>query len=133
MPPEAAEVQRWLRKAHRDWSAARKILASQEPETDVAAFHCQQAVEKMLKAYLLHRAVEFEKVHDLGRLLDQCAALLADFEELRDAVIPLTIYAVAFRYPGPAEPNREQVESALTAVEQVWVFLRGILPEDILP
>ena len=133
MPPETSEVRRWLRKARHDWSAAQKIMTSDGVETEVAAFHCQQAVEKMLKAYLVYHAIDYEKVHDLGRLLDQCTTVRADFEALRDAVIPLTIYAVAFRYPGPAEPTGEQVEYALGVVDQVWAFLKQILPDDVLP
>ena len=133
MPPDLVEVQRWLRKAQNDWSAARKIMASNDPETDVAAFHCQQAVEKMLKAFLVFREVQFQKVHDLGRLLDHCAAADANFEQLRDAVLPLNIYAVAFRYPGPAEPSQDQVTSALDVVGQVWAFLETVLPKDALP
>jgi HEPN domain-containing protein len=53
MPPEDAEIRRWLVKARHDWSAATKILSPDCQELDVAAFHCQQAVEKTLKAYLV--------------------------------------------------------------------------------
>ncbi len=113
MQPEQAEVKRWLLKARHDWSVAERILAAGGEETDVGAFHCQQAVEKMLKAYLVSRRIEFEKVHDLGRLLDQCLADDSRFESLRDGIEPLTLYAVAFRYPGPADPSRQELESAL--------------------
>ena len=49
MPPEQNEVRRWLVKARYDWSVAEKIVARGGEETDVGAFHCQQAVEKMVK------------------------------------------------------------------------------------
>ena len=97
MPPEHEEIRRWLLKARHDWSAARKVLTPDCEETDVAAFHCQQAAEKLLKAYLVSRRTEFEKIHDLGRLLDYCARADSEVESLRDAVEPLTLYAVAFR------------------------------------
>jgi len=102
MPPEDAEVRRWLTKARHDWSAAEKISTPDCAATDVAAFPCQQTVEKTLKAYLVNCRVEFEKIHHLGRLLDHCAIVDPAFESLRDSVEPLTLYAVAFRYPGPA-------------------------------
>ena len=133
MQPEQDEVRRWLVKARHDWSVAEKILAADGEETDVAAFHCQQAVEKMLKAYLVSRQIEFEKVHDLGRLLDHCASGDAQFEFLRDDVEPLTSFSVAFRYPGPSDPSREDVESALRVVEQVWTLVQQLLPPDVLP
>ena len=133
MQPEQVEARRWLLKAQHDWSAARKILTPDGNETDVAAFHCQQAVEKMLKAYLVSRSIGFEKVHDLGRLLDHCAVSDSRFDELRDRVEPLTLYAVAFRYPGPADPTREDVQSALSVVEQVWTCIAQRVPKDVLP
>ncbi len=47
MPPDAAEALRWLDKADHD-AAAVAALSHDPPICDVAAFHCQQAVEKML-------------------------------------------------------------------------------------
>jgi HEPN domain-containing protein len=85
MPPELAEVRRWLTKAGHDWSAVRKIFTPDCQETGVAAFHCQQAVEKTLKAYLVSRGVEFEKIHDLRRLLDYCVGVDQTFDSLREA------------------------------------------------
>ncbi|MHC4444427.1 MAG: HEPN domain-containing protein [Planctomycetota bacterium] len=133
MPPEETEIRNWLRKAYHDWSVARNIVAAQGPENDVAAFHCQQAIEKMLKAYLVSCRIPFEKAHDLGRLLDHCASQDSSFETLRDKVEPLTLYAVAFRYPGPADPTRQDVESALQVVQQLWDFLGSRLPVDVQP
>lgn len=121
--PEEAEVRRWLAKAEHDRSAARRLLTPQCTEFDVIAFHCQQAVEKMLKAYLVSRSRSFQKTHDLGLLLDYTAGIDPALGELRPIVEPLSIYAVAFRYPGPAEPLREEVEEALRAVEQVRAAL----------
>jgi len=133
MPPEHAEIRRWLVKARHDWSAATKIFSPDCQELDVAAFHCQQAVEKTLKAYLVSQAVAFEKIHDLRRLLDYCATHDSAFDSLRDAAEPLTLYAVAFRYPGPAEPSREEVEAALGVVGKVWEFVANRLPREVVP
>jgi HEPN domain-containing protein len=133
MPPELAEVARWLLKARHDWSVARKILAAPPAELDAAAFHCQQAIEKTLKAYLVYRATEFEKTHDLGRLLELCSALDGSFESLRHAVAPLTQYAVVLRYPGPADPTERDVQQALHVVADVWDFVTAHMPSDVVP
>ncbi len=132
MQPEDMEVRRWLLKARHDWSAARKILTSDCEETDVASFHCQQAVEKLLKAFLVARGIPFEKMHDLRRLLDYCAAADGAFDELRDDVEPLTLYAIAFRYPGPADPTINEVETAMRVVERVWNFVTERLNDDAI-
>ncbi len=119
MRPERAEVREWLRKAERDRPGAEAALAHAPPVTDVAAFHCQQAVEKYLKAYLVYRGEPFERVHDLSVLLDQCGQLHPAWEELRDQVEPLTAYAVRFRYPGSADPLVEEV-AAFVAQRLPW-------------
>ena len=90
-----------------DWSAVEKLFTPDCEETEIAAFHCQQAVEKTLKGFLVYRKIDFERIHDLGRLLDYCAGADQDFESLRDAVEPLTLYAVAGRCRiGPARRTR---------------------------
>jgi HEPN domain-containing protein len=133
MPPESAEVRRWLVKAQHDWSVARKIVHGGGPEYDVAAFHCQQAIEKMLKAFLVSRRTSFEKIHDLGRLLDYCAGCDQELEALRDGVEPMTIFAIAFRYPGPADPSAHDVSQALSVVQRVWSEVAARLNPDEVP
>jgi HEPN domain-containing protein len=133
MQPEHDEVSRWLQKAQRDWNAARKLFDLDCEEADVVAFHCQQAVEKLLKAFLVYHAVQFEKAHDLGRLLDHCATVDDSFESIRDTVEPLTLYAVAFRHPGPADPTLEEARVALAVVERAWAFVAAHLPAELVP
>ena len=48
------ECAEWLRKARNDLVSARILLAHGDPVTDTACFHCQQAVEKTLKAFLVY-------------------------------------------------------------------------------
>jgi len=40
---------------------------------EIAAFHCQQAAEKYLQAFLVRHQVEFPKTHDIAKLLDRVA------------------------------------------------------------
>lgn len=133
MPPEAAEVRAWLQKADRDRRTAEAALVQDPPITDTAAFHCQQAAEKLLKAYLVWRVTEFERTHDLRALVLACADLDGDFDGLLDRVAPLTAFAVRFRYPGRADPTVEQVKQALEVVEEVWDFVLARLPADAAP
>ncbi|MCG3127273.1 MAG: hypothetical protein CHACPFDD_02131 [Phycisphaerae bacterium] len=129
MPPDLLEARRWLVKADHDRIGAEAALECANPVTDIAAFHCQQAIEKALKAYLVWRECEFEKVHDLGRLIDDCARYDAEFEPLKATVAPLSAYAVRFRYPGPADPTVDEVEVALTTVRAILDFVGNRLPD----
>jgi HEPN domain-containing protein len=63
-----------LLKAVSDLAAARACVAA-TIALDVACFHCQQAVEKSLKAFLIFHGVAFPFTHDLGKLMPLCAAM----------------------------------------------------------
>jgi len=42
-----------MQKAEHDLLAAAHVLELDEPLTDIAVYHCQQAAEKALKAFLV--------------------------------------------------------------------------------
>jgi HEPN domain-containing protein len=91
-----------LEKAGVDLRSARADLATDPPIAADALFHCQQAVEKALKAFLTWHDRPFRKTHDLVELGGQCVALDPALDNrLRTAAL-LTEYAWKFRYPGEA-------------------------------
>ena len=133
MPPELVELRRWLEKAEHDRATAEMALTLSRPVTDTAAFHCQQAAEKLLKAYLCWREFDFEKIHDLDVLAKQCAQFDGGFAALNERVLPLTTYAVRYRYPGPNDPTVAEVRDALAVVREVSDFVLDRLPPEVGP
>ena len=123
MPPDpvrVADTRAWMQRAALDLRSVQADLAVDPPILGDALFHCQQAVEKALKAYLTWHDEPFRKTHDLGELGSQCVALDPGLEELLRTAAPLTEYAWRFRYPGEtAEPDREQTDRALALAEGV--------------
>lgn len=100
------EIRQWLIKADHDLGSARRLLAGDEPFLDTAVYHCQQAAEKGLKAYLTLKDTSFQKVHDLSVLIEQCMELDRTFAQISDISEILSPYATAFRYPGDVlEPD----------------------------
>ena len=72
----------WIAKAEADYEAAKTLVRSRKKGLpDVVCYHCQQSVEKYLKAYLTFRRVQFPKTHDLEKLLD----LVQSFDPLAEA------------------------------------------------
>ena len=66
---EQLEIARqWLAKAGSDLLNADNNLNSDEVPYDTVCFHCQQAGEKLLKAYLIGIGQEFPYSHDLFRI-----------------------------------------------------------------
>jgi HEPN domain-containing protein len=75
-----------------------RLLDDPSAPDEVIGFHAQQAVEKMTKAVLAQRAIQYRRTHQLEEL----AAILNDSSisyppELSEAVA-LTPFAVEFRY-----------------------------------
>src|SRR5688500_3894812 len=52
--------------------AAAKTLLDAESSPLIVGFHCQQAVERALKAVLAARGADFPYTHDVGLLIQLC-------------------------------------------------------------
>ncbi|MCX5975905.1 MAG: HEPN domain-containing protein [Coprothermobacterota bacterium] len=118
MPDEKRqEVQAWLQKADNDLRSAQVDLAADPPLIEDALFHCQQAAEKAMKAFLTAHDTAFRKIHDLDELASACEQIDASLKETLDPARDLTIFAWAFRYPGSDEapPEAEAHDSLLLA------------------
>lgn len=92
-------IEKWILKAVNDLKVAEHELRQPEDEiiTDAVCFHCQQAVEKLLKAYLVSKNIDFGKTHNLEFLLESCLKIDPDFKDMD--VGNLSFYAVEIRYP----------------------------------
>ena len=64
------KVSAWLLKADHDLGSAKLIFLHIPNYSDTIAFHCQQAVEKYIKAVLLYYKINCQRSHDLVYLLD---------------------------------------------------------------
>jgi len=119
---------RWLTKTDRDLAVARneRAVHSESLVTEAICFHSQQAVEKLLKAYLIRHSIDFAKVHDLEYLRKLCASVDSAFADLE--LGDLSEYAVSIRYPGmPDEPSVSRADDALRIAEHVREFVRSRL------
>ena len=131
-PVRAADTFGWLARARMDLRGAEVDLAASPPLCGDAAFHCQQAIEKALKAFLTWHDQPFRKTHDLVELGGQVAQLAPELEPLLRSTAPLTEYAWRFRYPGePAEPSVGEVRGALALAESVVGAIVRSLPADL--
>jgi HEPN domain-containing protein len=98
-PVQRKLVGRWIEKADEDWRTVKCLLNEEDPLRNIVAFHCQQAAEKYLKAWLTSRNADFPKTHDLKELLALIAPLDADLAAELGAAVILTPFGVSIRYP----------------------------------
>lgn len=90
----------WIEKAEHDLIAAQTILEYNPVIMDIACFHCQQAVEKNLKAYLVYKKQTVIKTHNLDILLKKCSGFDNDFKDIN--VKNMEDFAIRARYPHDA-------------------------------
>lgn len=129
--PKIIEIRQWLVKANHDVGSARRLMTGEEPYLDTAVYHCQQAAEKALKAYLTLKDAPFNKIHDLAVLIDQCAGFDRGFEELSALADVLTPYGTAFRYPGDTmEPVAADAAEAVIMAERIVAFVLQRMPAE---
>jgi HEPN domain-containing protein len=117
-------VNKWIKKADKDLLSAERELSFEDPVTETVCFHCQQTVEKYLKAFLVYHQVYFTKTHKIGDLLELCATVDSSFKDELEDADNLTDYAVEVRYPDVLlEPKIEEAEEAFEIAKKVKKFV----------
>lgn len=116
----ADELKQWIIKGDHDLGTA-QITYMYIPEyLDTVTFHCQQAVEKYMKAYLIFLNTPFKFTHDLVYLLDLISEKDSDFDAYYDLLSELQGYAVEVRYPNDTiYLSKEKVEKAIQIAREI--------------
>ncbi len=134
MPPKpfrSDETRQWLKYAREDLQAAEVLISTQPALLRIALFHCQQAVEKALKAFLVSHDQPFSKTHDLVPLGDQCVSLDPSLEEVTLLSLQLNQFAVRFRYPAEAaDSSLGEAKEWLSVAHSVLNAVLDRLPKD---
>ena len=102
----------------------------------MAVYHCQQAAEKAVKAFLVHHGRAYEQTHDIEVSVDLAAEINPAFSNLSDAADALTPYATRFRYPNATfaiEPLPSEFDEALQHAQTIYDFVLNLLPAEVRP
>jgi HEPN domain-containing protein len=118
----------WIEKARNDLLNADNNLAAQEVPYDTVCFHCQQAAEKLLKAFLVARGREYPITHNLFIILEEVLENDPSAESLRETLALLNPYSVEVRYPGDAwMPTPDDAREARQAAQEVLDWMQSRL------
>ena len=123
-------IQQWIELAENDLALAVHAAKTMHPVPfEIVCYHCQQFIEKYLKAFLVSKGHEPPYIHDLVKLLALCEAENPDFGHIKQKCVILTQYGVQPRYPGGMEINQEDMDRALNFAEDIKLFIRKIVPD----
>ena len=126
-------VRAWLSKAESDMKNAQMILSANDPSPplDTVCFHCQQASEKYLKAYLIYHNRTFPYSHNLADIVAQCMQVDGSFASIQRKAEMLTPYAVEIRYPDDFYmPTKQEAEESLAITTEIKDFIFARLNVD---
>ena len=116
------EHNKWLKIVEDDLKSAKGLLKIEVFST--ATYHCQQAAEKALKAYLVFKNHKVIKIHDLVELIALCCELDKDFERLYNDAEHLNPFSTKFRYPTEFDiPDYQDTKSAIKQAERIVNFV----------
>ena len=120
MKEQVEEIKQWIIKGDHDLGTA-KITYLNIPEyLDTVTFHCQQAVEKYLKAFLIFHSKTFKFSHDLIYLIELITQIDSDFDNYYDTVSELQGYAVEIRYSNETiYLSNDKVEKAIMIAKNI--------------
>ena len=124
---ETTEV--WLKFARSDFKVKELIFENDEIEL-IFAFHCQQAIEKLLKAILVENDIQPPKIHDLQRLIyllpEKYKKQLSKYKTELDT---LSMIYIDSRYPSDFVllPNANVSKEDLAKINESTNILYNIL------
>ena len=121
-------LRQWLRKADGDLRVAER-LADAPKDFDAVACHCQQAVEKYLKARLAATGADPPRTRDLARPLLLLEAVKTFSGAESNMARQLTPFGVAIRYPG--EEEEPPVAELLAAARHFRDRLRPAIEAEL--
>ena len=127
------QAENWIVLADKDLSAAEILIKYDYPLTNIVAFHCQQTIEKYLKAFLIEKDVPLIKTHDLIKLngmIKEIGDLYIDEEKL------LIINEVYMESRYPAEfglmpdgnaPTKKQAREFIEYAKEIKAIIHNAL------
>jgi HEPN domain-containing protein len=113
----------WVEKAEGDFKVAVRESETNDAVYDIVCYHCQQCIEKYLKAILVEKGVEFERIHDLEALMYLCKDYLPTLLDHIEDLIWLTQFSVRVRYPGFCA-TKKNMKKASVVVKKLRLLIR---------
>ena len=120
-----------MEKSAEDEYVLERLSKDDNASNTVIGFHAQQAVEKLMKAVLTDRSIQYRRTHDLWELLDLLQEHKISLPPEAEKLPNLTPYAAEFRYdrlpPDPEDMQRFDREWAVECVKLVKGWAESII------
>ena len=116
--------------AKQDYGVAKHLYENYYPKPyEIICYHCQQAVEKALKALIIAFGAEggLPRSHDLSFLLNQIKNKVKIDEKYYDYADTLTPYGVSIRYPNELFLEERHSQDAIKMSEEMLIWIEELV------
>ncbi|MFW6311164.1 MAG: HEPN domain-containing protein [Nanoarchaeota archaeon] len=121
-------IKEWIYEANNDLGLAEFVIDNDGKYYDLVCFHCQQAAEKYLKAYIIYLRLHYEKVHDLKYLLNVIEKRREVPDKLKEYAELLNEYTIDSRYPDYwHDPTLDETKECIKAAQGFKSFIKEVL------
>lgn len=123
-PGDSLRYYDWLDRAGEDMICA-GIMLEQDTCYNMTAFHCQQAIEKALKAYILLKSKQLVDGHNLTWLCKRAMKYDKSFNEWLDESAVLSRCYIETRYPAdiPLGLDYTDVSRFYHMAKEMYIFI----------
>jgi HEPN domain-containing protein len=117
-------IYEWFRFGDNDLTVAEHSALTLQPlPLEIICYHCQQAVEKYLKGYLVFHGVEEPpRTHNLMTLCELCSESDPQFDSIVSKCNILNAYGVQPRYPDEIYIDEGRMQIALAYAKEIRSF-----------
>jgi len=118
----ASTALEWFYFADADLDSALILNDAHRKHNTIICYHCQQAAEKYLKAFLCYNGVTPPKIHALETLCALCSEFDSSFNDLAKGCAYLSPFAVHARYPLEMEITNANTVKSLEIAQKTKDF-----------
>jgi len=89
---------------------------------DIICFHATQAVEKLLKSFIISNGKTVEKIHDLDVLQKSAMEIDSSFSDIKNACVLLNTFVPNIKYDDDDPITKQDMEKIIISLENVCNF-----------
>lgn len=122
---DSTGIDKWIEFAKNDLLVAKDLSLQHEYVYRAVLTHCQQSVEKYLKAFLLKNQASLFKTHDLVFLNKMCSSHDVAFKNWNEDLAWLSAVYIESRYPDDFEDiDKDDAKKSLEIAGRFESFIK---------
>lgn len=114
----------WLEYAKDDLESA-KIILKETDNYHISVYHSHQAVEKILKWFMLKNEVKYPFTHDLKVLFKKACEIRKTISSLLDDILFVDNLYPQLRYPTGEKISKHEAEKSFTIAKETFKTISG--------